>query len=90
MKIGDPIYVYQDGKLGRGALATVVALRAQGIKASFIIDDEDITIWFRRRRRQRGGIYEGIGWNYWIMCNRQQREIAKNMLNSLLHVASQT
>jgi len=79
MKVGDPIYVYQDGKVCRGALATVVALRAQGIKASFVSDGENITIWFRRRRRQRGGVYEGIDWNYWIICDRHHRAISNYM-----------
>ena len=86
MKVGDPIYVYQDGKNCRAVLATIIARRAQGIKASFVCDSEEITIWFRRRRRHRGGLYEGVGWNYWIISDRPQPTISKTMLHSLLHV----
>jgi len=67
MKKGDNIKVYQDGKYCRDTSATIIGFRAQGIKAVFHTMDSVETAWFRRRDRK--GIYEAIGWNYWITLN---------------------
>lgn len=69
------IKVYQDGKRCRDVEGTIVDKRSGGILIEFTIEEYDESTndwvdvtkprWFTRRRRDNGGAYECIGWNYW-------------------------
>lgn len=68
--------IYGDGKLGRRQPGTIISRRAGGVLIECTMEDynEDTKTWydttkprwFVRRRRNRGGTYECIGWNYWF------------------------
>jgi len=64
LTIGSTAEIFHDGKLCRGVSATILARRAQGVKVSFVVDEKEVTVWCRRRRRS--GSYEAIGYNYWL------------------------
>ena len=77
--MGDKIKVYQDGKLCRDRIGVILKQRANQVLIEFTINEYievtdsfvDVTKprWFRRRRRDKGGIYECVGWNYWFYKN---------------------
>lgn len=69
------VTVYKDGKLCRGSDGKILKRRSNSVLISFIVDEYSeesgtwfpakITRWFTRRRREKGGVYECNGWNYW-------------------------
>ncbi len=67
MKIGTETKVFHDGKLCRDVPAVVLAHRAGGIKVKFTLPEwagsKELSIWTRRRRH---GVYEVIGYNFWL------------------------
>lgn len=73
--------VYQDGKIGRGVTGNIVKISARRVLIEFLVEDYDEQTgkwfdiieprWFVRRRRNNGGVYECVGWNYWFYWSRE-------------------
>lgn len=60
------VQVYHDGKNCRNVEANVHRRQSGRVLISFTnYMDEDVTSWFRKRRRSNGGVYECVDSNYW-------------------------
>ena len=60
------VQVYHDGKGSRNVDAVILKRQAGRVLISFKdITDEDVMCWFRKRRRDNGGVYESEYYNYW-------------------------
>ena len=67
------VIVYDDGKIGRPTKATIVRCRGKRKLIRFFCDwmEEDIEVWFVKRRRDGGGVYEHSGTNTWFYESRE-------------------
>lgn len=74
------INVFQDGKVCRNVPGKILARKDKRIFIEFQISDfseesgfKPVThkCWFKRRRRENGGVYECIGWNYWYYADSE-------------------
>ena len=71
------VTIFQDGKASRHVAGTILRRRGKRIQIEFIIsdwkDDKYLPVtmirWFKKRRRDEGGVYECHGMNYWYYVN---------------------
>lgn len=77
MKANTSINIYDDGKLGRGVKANV--LKSEGHRLLIEYFDESPlegdelwrTLWFKKVRKECGGVYECESQNMWFFMERE-------------------
>ena len=72
------VQVFQDGKVCRNVDGTILRRRGKQVQIEFVVSDFDeddnylpVTVirWFKKRRRDNGGVYECYDMNYWYYEN---------------------
>ena len=74
-----PVNIFQDGKVCRNVPGNIIRRKDKRIFIEFVVsafeDDDYLPVlhraWFKRKRRDNGGVYECIGMNYWYYANCQ-------------------
>ena len=74
----EEVSIYQDGKLCRNVPGKIIRRKDKRILIEFVVSvdaekhgfkDTTWTAWFKRRHREKGGVYECIGMNYWYYAS---------------------
>jgi hypothetical protein len=72
------VNIFQDGKVCRNTKGTILKRKGKRILIEFVVSvdaeehgfkDTTWTSWFKRRRKDNGGVYECADMNYWYYEN---------------------